>query len=117
MSAEDVTFAASVDNSLQPLILLSPRKPTVLLADDEAIVRTVATTMLKRLGYDVILAAEGHEAIAVFAREHHNIDLVIFDLMLPDMSGEELYAQLRAISPGTPAMLTTGYSECEALDQ
>jgi CheY-like chemotaxis protein len=90
--------------------------PVVLVADDEAVVRTVLHSMLRRLGCDVMLAETGQEAIDVYAAGHRGIDMVIFDLFLPDMTGERLYGELRAINPQTRAVLTTGNCEHEMLD-
>jgi CheY-like chemotaxis protein len=89
----------------------------VLVADDEAIVRTVLTSMLQRLGCTVLLAGSAWEAIKIYDSHYAGIDLVIFDLMLPDMTGEKLYDQLRLINPGCRSVLITGNCESELLPE
>jgi CheY-like chemotaxis protein len=91
--------------------------PTVLVADDEAIVRTVLTSMLQRLGCRVLLADSAAEALRMYESHYSSIDLVLFDLMIPDMTGDRLYAQLRMVNPAARAVLITGNSESELLPQ
>lgn len=102
-----------------PLELLGTQSEpgTVLVADDEAVVRTVISSMLRRMGYTVVLAGDGAEALRIYAGRYHEIGAVIFDLMLPDMTGEQLYGQLRRVNPGLRAMLVTGASQSEMLPQ
>ncbi|MDQ3024539.1 MAG: response regulator [bacterium] len=88
---------------------------TVLVTDDEAIVRTVLTSMLERLGCTVILTCSAPEAIRAYESHYTSIDLVLFDLMLPGMTGDRLYEQLRMINPACRAVLITGNSESELL--
>ena len=88
---------------------------TVLVADDEAIVRTVLSSMLRRLGCTVLLASDGAEAVRLYSTYYTEIGLVIFDLMLPDMTGEQLYDQLKRVKPDLRAMLVTGYGESSLL--
>ena len=90
-------------------------KPVILVADDEAVVRTVLKSMLTRLGYEVMLACDAAEAINLYESHYSGIDLVLFDLYLPDMTGEMLYAQLRLIKPDTRAVLITGNCESDLL--
>ena len=92
-------------------------RPTILVADDEAVVRTVLKSMLTRLGYDVLLADNATEAISVYEAQHTGIDLVFFDLFLPDMTGDMLYAQLQLIDPTTRAVLVTGNCESELIPE
>jgi len=93
----------------------SGKAPSVLVADDEAIVRTVLTSMLTRLGCTVILADNAAAAISTYESRYAGIDLVIFDLMLPDMTGEKLFDHLRMVNPGARCVLITGNSESELL--
>jgi CheY-like chemotaxis protein len=93
------------------------RKRTILVADDEAVVRTVLKSMLTRLGYNVLLADSAAEAINVYESHYAGIDMVFFDLFLNDMTGDMLYAQLRLIHPGTRAVLVTGNCESELIPE
>jgi CheY-like chemotaxis protein len=82
----------------------------VLLVDDEAMILDVGTRMLEHLGYQVFPAASGHEAIQVFEAKRGGIDLVILDMIMPNLSGEETYARLKSMEPGVKVLLASGYS-------
>ncbi len=82
----------------------------ILLVDDEEVVRTVAAMMLKELGYDVIEASNGRVAIDLYRARHSEIDLVIIDMVMPQMGGRECYVALKEIDPELRAILSTGYS-------
>jgi len=83
----------------------------VLVADDESDVRNVVRAMLETLGYDVIEARDGFEAVELFRQRPEEIDLVILDLVMPRLTGEAALAQMRRIAPGLPAILVSGYDE------
>jgi two-component system cell cycle sensor histidine kinase/response regulator CckA len=84
---------------------------TVLLVDDEEMVRCVARRMLEHLGFRVLLAGDGVEAIEVFRSQRDAIACVILDLTMPRMDGIETLAALRAISGDVSVILSSGYSE------
>jgi PAS domain S-box-containing protein len=83
----------------------------VLLADDEEDVRGVVHAMLDTLGYEVIEARDGIEAVEIFRRRSTEIDLVILDLVMPRLTGEAALGQIRRIAPAVPAILVSGYDE------
>jgi len=83
----------------------------VLLADDEEDVRGVVHAMLDTLGYEVIEARDGLEALEIFRRQASEIDLVILDLVMPRMTGEATLERIRRIAPTVPAILISGYDE------
>jgi CheY-like chemotaxis protein len=83
----------------------------VLLADDEEDVRSVVHAMLETLGYEVIEARDGLEAVEIFRRRAAEIDLVILDLVMPRLTGEAALGQMRRIAPTVPAILISGYNE------
>jgi len=83
----------------------------VLLADDEDDVRSVVHAMLNTLGYEVIDARDGVEAVEIFRRRAAEIDLVILDLVMPRLTGEAALGQMRRIAPAVPAILISGYDE------
>jgi two-component system cell cycle sensor histidine kinase/response regulator CckA len=85
----------------------------VLLADDEEDVRGVVRAMLETLGYEVIEARDGFEAVEIFRRRAAEIDLVILDLVMPRLTGEAALGQIRRIAPEVPAILVSGYDEGE----
>jgi CheY-like chemotaxis protein len=89
----------------------------VLVVDDEEIVRQAARNALERYGYQVIVAADGSEAVAVYQRERTGVSLVLLDLTMPVMGGEEALARLQQIDPAVRVLLTSGYNELEAVQR
>ncbi len=81
---------------------------TVLVVDDEASIRELATRVLEAHGYRVLVAADGAEAIETFARHGDAIAVVITDMMMPVMDGASLIARLREISPSVRVIATSG---------
>jgi two-component system, cell cycle sensor histidine kinase and response regulator CckA len=90
---------------------------TVLVIDDEEIVRKVAKSCLENSGYRVITAVNGKEGVEIFAEMPSSIDLVVLDLTMPVMDGREALAQLRALRPDVPVILSSGYSEADAINR
>lgn len=82
----------------------------VLLVDDEREVLEVIANMIEALGYHVLRSASGAEALKIFAQEHHAIDLVIIDMIMPDLSGLDLFDHLTRIDPQVRVILSSGYS-------
>jgi nitrogen-specific signal transduction histidine kinase/CheY-like chemotaxis protein len=85
-------------------------RETILLVDDEEMVADVGTKMLQKLGYRVMLAESGRKAIQKFEKLHSRIDLVILDMIMPEMGGSETFDQLKAIAPDIKVLLSSGYS-------
>jgi two-component system cell cycle sensor histidine kinase/response regulator CckA len=83
---------------------------TILLVDDEQMIIDVAVQILKRMGYEVIVARGGKEAIGIYRQHQKQIALVILDLVMPDLSGGEVYDQLTALDPDVKVLLSSGYS-------
>jgi PAS domain S-box-containing protein len=89
----------------------------ILVADDEAVIRGMAEGILSDLGYDVILAKDGKAAVDIFREEHQRIDLVILDLVMPNMNGRDAFFAMRSLHPGVKVLLTSGFSrEVEKID-
>lgn len=88
---------------------------TILVIDDEDMVRKVAKAVLEGKGYHVLLAEDGQAGVELFARVHRQIALVLLDLTMPRMGGEEALTRLRAIRPDVPVILSSGYNEAEIL--
>jgi len=82
---------------------------TVLLVDDESSVRIATADVLESLGYIVITAENGREAVALFDTHGTSIDLVILDIVMPDMGGEEAARRMRRLNPDVPVIFSTGY--------
>ena len=87
---------------------------TILVAEDEASLRYLASTVLERLGYTVILAEDGLEAVNLFRTNQSRIDLVILDLVMPRFSGRDALELMRAIRPDLRALFVTGYDAAAA---
>ncbi len=83
----------------------------VLIVDDEESVRMLATRMLEELGFSVLTANDGVEALEVFSRERENLRLVLLDLTMPRKGGEETLLEIRRLDPNAPVILSSGYSE------
>jgi len=88
---------------------------TVLLVDDNDMVRTASQDMLEHLGFEVLIAHDGAEAVAVYRDNHARIRLVLSDLSMPRMNGWETLAAIRSIKPDIPFILTSGYDEARAM--
>jgi PAS domain S-box-containing protein len=82
----------------------------ILLVDDEEMVVKVGKEMIEVLGYDVIIAKSGHEAVSLFEKHKEEIDLVILDMIMPEISGGETFDRLKAIHPDVKVILASGYS-------
>lgn len=87
----------------------------VLVVDDDGMVRNMISTMLKVAGFDAVGARDGKDAIELFTQHAGKLDLVILDLTMPAMGGAEVLGELRLLSPDIPVLLTSGYSEHDAL--
>jgi two-component system cell cycle sensor histidine kinase/response regulator CckA len=84
---------------------------TILLVEDEPMVRQLATRVLQQLGYTVLEAADGAEALRVAQRDSGRIDLLVTDMVMPQMNGNALADRLRAVYPQLKVMLISGYSD------
>jgi PAS domain S-box-containing protein len=89
----------------------------VLFADDEMPVRNIARRILERLGFQVVLAQSGRGAVDEFGRRPDAFSLVILDLTMPEMTGEEALREIRLLRPQVPIVLTSGYGEEEVLER
>jgi CheY-like chemotaxis protein len=87
---------------------------TVLLVDDEPLVRDLGCEILLSYGYKVVLAADGLEALEIYERNGADIDLVILDLLMPNMGGEETLIRLRKIDPAAKVIICSGYGGRES---
>lgn len=83
---------------------------TVLLVDDQDMILTVGEEMLKAIGFEVITAPGGKEALEAYSQRGEEIDVVILDMIMPAMSGGETYDSLKALNPNVKVILSSGYS-------
>ena len=83
------------------------RNKDVLFVDDEKMVLEVGSLMLQKLGYSVLTASNGDEAIEII--KNKKIALVILDMRMPDMNGFDIYSKLKNINPNVKILLASGY--------
>lgn len=83
---------------------------TILLVDDEPMIIEVGSEILSMLGYDVLTATSGQEAIELYQHNQSRIDLLIIDMIMPQMSGGELFDEIKKRNPSVNVMLSSGYS-------
>jgi CheY-like chemotaxis protein len=83
---------------------------TILLVDDEDVIIEVGSEILEVLGYKVSVARSGREAIDIYKEKQNEIDMVILDMIMPEMDGGETFSALKAIDPGIKVILSSGYS-------
>jgi PAS domain S-box-containing protein len=84
---------------------------TVLLVDDEESVRKVVRKMLEKAGFDVLTARDGLEAMQIYVEQGNDIRLVLLDLTMPQMDGEETFGEIRRIRPDARVVVASGYTE------
>ena len=97
-----------IDTSKQDSI--SGGSETILIVDDEDQVLDACRAMLSRLGYNTILAKNGKEAVEIFKKENATIDLIILDMIMPEMDGLTAYEHIKKINPNVKVLLASGYS-------
>ena len=85
-------------------------KETVLFVDDEDMIIEIIEEMLEQLGYKVLIARSGKEAIETYEKNKEQIDMVILDMVMPDISGGDTYDKLKEINPDIKVLLASGYS-------
>jgi PAS domain S-box-containing protein len=83
---------------------------TILIVDDEAMILRLAASILERYGYTVLTAPSGRFALDLFRRMHDRIDLLVVDMLMPEMNGVELAEGLRSIDPNCRILLSSGYT-------
>ena len=83
---------------------------TILIVDDEQMIIDVGKEMLNQLGYKVLTATGGIEALDVYRRNQDSIDLLVLDMIMPDMEGGITYGKIKDLNPNVKVLLASGYS-------
>lgn len=83
---------------------------TILLVDDEEALRTIGSALLESMGFSAMTAANGREALDIYRERGSGIDLILMDLIMPEMGGIETYHELRKVAPTVPIVISSGYS-------
>jgi two-component system, cell cycle sensor histidine kinase and response regulator CckA len=91
--------------------------PTILVVDDEPMIRNLIETVLEQEGFDVLCAENGPDAIHMSERHPGQIDLLVSDVTMPGMDGFTLAEELHAADPNLPVLFVSGYSERIPLDK
>ena len=107
LPASDGKATATADNPGK----IDPGSGTILLVDDEEIVLEVGMQMLQAMGYTVLGAANGTEAIRIFQERADAIDMVILDMIMPGIGGGKTFDAIREIDPDACVLLSSGYSQ------
>src|SRR5262245_19755872 len=102
---------ASASESGLPPPVATPSTPRILVADDERSMRELLAIVLRREGYDVVLAENGRQAIAEL--EHRPIDLLISDIQMPDMNGVEVLRAAKQINQDLAGIMVTAFASAE----
>jgi len=90
---------------------------TILVVDDEEVVQSSAKAALEQYGYQILLAANGQEAVELFRQQGDQISAVLLDMTMPIMSGEDALKHLKRMRPNVKVILSSGYSEVEAVQR
>ncbi len=106
------TDKAAVKETVPPKGLLEGTE-TILFVDDEDVIIDVNREILESLGYKVVSAKSGQEAIDVYRKLSGKIDLIILDMIMPGMDGEETYDSLKKVNAEVKVILSSGYSKNE----
>jgi CheY-like chemotaxis protein len=93
------------------------RKRSILVTDDEAMALTLLQNIFSESGYEVTTAQSGFECLDLFRRRPQSFDLILLDLAMPFMDGEETFGRLRQISPAIDIVLMAGFVETERLER
>jgi signal transduction histidine kinase len=117
-----VFFPAAVGAKLPrrksaPAFVNTGRTTLVLVVDDEEMVRRTADTALRRAGHSVLTAVDGFEALKVFRKNVEDIGLVLLDLTMPGIDGEQTLHELRRIRQDVKVILSSGYNEAEVVER
>ncbi|MCS6807111.1 MAG: PAS domain S-box protein [Blastocatellia bacterium] len=103
------------ESMAKPEDQVAQRAATILVVDDEPIVRDLAKAILERERFRVLTADSGAEALTIYQQHHPDVDLVLLDLTMPKMSGRACLQQLRQLNPDVRVLLSSGYSGDERL--
>ncbi len=102
---------ATTEKAIATKAELSRGNETILVVDDEEIMRNIAEKMLVECGYGVIVAENGIKAIEIYTEKHDEIDIVILDMAMPKLSGKETYIELKKINPDIMVLLASGFRQ------
>ena len=114
---QGATFNVFLPASDKSIVEQEPDEPeiltgteTVLLVDDEALIIDVGVKLLEKMGYRILTASHGDQALEIYRQKRESIAIIILDLVMPQISGGEIYDRLKAMDPNVKVLLSSGYS-------
>jgi PAS domain S-box-containing protein len=105
------------NGELKPAPTEEMRAETVLVVDDDEVVRSLTQQMLEEAGFAVVTAADGRHAVDLFRQSSDIVDVVVLDMTMPHMDGETTFGRLQQIRDDVPVIISSGYSTQEAMDR
>jgi len=105
-----VSDKKEINETIQPIDKIIKGSGTILFVDDEEMIIGLGKVILEKLGYKVLLANGGREALEVYKNNKGEIDLVILDMIMPDLSGNIVFEKMKEIDPDVRVLLSSGYS-------
>jgi len=89
----------------------------ILLVDDEELIQITGKIMLEEFGYNVLLAGNGHEAVEIFQKQNKEIDLVIMDMIMPEVNGREAFYKMKEIDKNCKIIFSSGFTKNENISE
>jgi len=108
---------SAITRAVQPINHSSNQRGVVLLVDDEELVRSVALAFLEEMGWEVLEAADGQQALDFYRDQQKRIDVVMLDMEMPGRRGIDLLREMKVMNPGVIAILCSGYVRDGSADQ
>jgi len=93
------------------------KAPTILMVEDQEVIRRMTSRMLTSLGYTILEASNGREGVSLFGLRKDEIDLVIVDLTMPVMDGRDMFYRIREIKPSIKVIFTSGYPRQDLVEE
>lgn len=95
---------------------LVPGKGCILVVDDEAVMRATAGAILENLGYEILSAEDGRSGLALFRQRWQEIDLVLMDMIMPELNGRDCFVEMQKIDPSVRVLLSSGFTRVDDLN-
>lgn len=103
-------YDKEIEKTAETQVYMKKRSGTIMLVDDEEVIREAGSEILKELGYRVVFCNDGQEAVEYYAVHHDEIDFVLLDIIMPRLSGHNCLIKLQQINPEVKVLVSSGYS-------
>lgn len=103
--------SSSADQYTSPKLQRFSEKKTVLIVDDDLQIRTIASKMLHRLNLNVLTAEDGYEGLEIYEEHQSEIDVILLDMVMPGLSGQEVFKKLQKINSDVIVILSSGFAQ------